>query len=133
MNFFEYLFCRLYWWNTKIVKEKEMPVYYSIMGISVFHGFSVIPIFGILYVLIYNSYYIDKTFLGMSPFLFFVLIAMIINFLYFRKKQRVLYKQFIKIPKQEQKRQDVLCIIYIAGIIVVNTFFVAYFRSKNLG
>ena len=50
MNFFEYLFCRLYWWNTKIVKEKEMPVYYSIMGISVFHGFSVIPIFGILYV-----------------------------------------------------------------------------------
>ncbi|MGE4334267.1 MAG: hypothetical protein AB7E53_14545, partial [Macellibacteroides sp.] len=104
-----------------------------IVGLAVFHGFSAIPIFGVLYVLIYNSYYIDKTFLGMSPFLIIVIIAMIINFLYFRKKQRVLYKQFIKIPKQEKKRKDVLCIIYIAGIIVVNTFFVAYFRSKNLG
>ena len=69
MNFFEYLFCRLYWWNTKIVKEKEMPVYYSIMGISVFHGFSVIPIFGILYVLIFDSFYIKDTAIGLDPFL----------------------------------------------------------------
>ena len=45
MNFFEYLYCRLYWWNTEVIKEKEMPVYYSIMGISVFHGFSILPIF----------------------------------------------------------------------------------------
>ena len=133
MNFFEYLYCRLYWWNTEVIKERSTPVFRSIVGLAVFHGFSVIPIFGVLYLLIYNSYYIDKTFLGMSPFLIIVIIAMIINFLYFRKKQRVLYKQFIKIPKQEKKSKDVLCIIYIAGIIVVNTFFVAYFRSKNLG
>ncbi len=69
----------------------------------------------------------------MSPFLIIVIIAMIINFLYFRKKQIVLYKQFKNIPKQEKKRKDVLCIIYIVSIIVVNTFFVVYFRSKNLG
>ena len=23
MNFFEYLFCRLYWWNTEKIKEKN--------------------------------------------------------------------------------------------------------------
>lgn len=39
MNFFEYLYCRLYWWNTEVIKEKDIPVYYSIMGIAVFHGF----------------------------------------------------------------------------------------------
>ena len=117
MNFFEYLFCRLYWWNTEVIKERSTPVFRSIVGLAVFHGFSAIPIFGVLYVLIYNSYYIDKTFLGMSPFLIIVIIAMIINFLYFRKKQRVLYKQFKNIPKQEKKRKDVLCIIYIVSII----------------
>ena len=64
MNFFEYLFCRLYWWNTEVIKERSTPVFRSIVGLAVFHGFSAIPIFGVLYVLIYNSYYIDKTFLG---------------------------------------------------------------------
>lgn len=133
MNFFEYLYCRLYWWNTEVIKERNTPVFRSIVGLAVFHGFSVIPIFGVLYLLIYNSYYIDKTFFGLSPFLIIVIIAMIINFLYFRKKQIVLYKQFKNIPKQEKKSKDVLCIIYIVSIIIVNTFFVVYFRSKNLG
>ena len=133
MNFFEYLFCRLYWWNTKIVKEKEMPVYYSIMGISVFHGFSVIPIFGILYVLIFDSFYIKDTAIGLDPFLIIGIISVAIDFLYFRNKQPILYKQFKKIPKQKKKRMDALCIIYIASIIVVNTLFMFYFRSKNAG
>ena len=133
MNFFEYLFCRLYWWNTKIVKEKEMPVYYSIMGISVFHGFSVIPIFDVLYLWIFNSYHIEKFIFGLNPYLTIGVIAIVIDFLYFRNKQTVLYKQFKKIPKQKKKRMDVLCIIYIASIIVVNTLFMFYFRSKNLG
>ena len=133
MNFFEYLFCRLYWWNTKIVKEKEMPVYYSIMGISVFHGFSVIPIFDVLYLWIFNSYHIEKFIFGLNRYLTIGVVALGIDFLYFRNKQTVLYKQFKKIPKQKKKRMDILCIIYIASIIVVNTLSMFYFRSKNLG
>ena len=133
MNFFEYLFCRLYWWNTKIVKEKEMPVYYSIMGISVFHGFSVIPIFDVLYLWIFNSYHIEKFIFGLNPYLTIGVVALGIDFFYFRNKQPILYKQFKKIPKQKKKRMDVLCIIYIVSIIVVNTLFTIYFRSKNAG
>ena len=133
MNFFEYLFCRLYWWNTKIVKEKEMPVYYSIMGISVFHGFSILPIFDVLYVWIFDSYYIENIFFGLDTYLVIGVIVLAIDFLYFRNKQPILHKQFKKIPKQKKKRMDVLCIIYIASIIVVNTLFTIYFRSKNAG
>jgi len=133
MNFFEYLFCRLYWWNTKIVKEKEMPVYYSIMGISVFHGFSVIPIFDVLYLWIFNSYHIEKFIFGLNPYLTIGVVALGIDSFYFRNKQPILYKQFKMIPKQKKKRMDVLCIIYIASIIVVNTLFMFYFRSKNAG
>ena len=133
MNFFEYLFCRLYWWNTKIVKEKEMPVYYSIMGISVFHGFSILPVFDVLYVWIFDSYYIENIFFGLDTYLVIGVIVLAIDFLYFRNKQPILHKQFKKIPKQKKKRMDVLCIIYIASIIVVNTLFTIYFRSKNAG
>lgn len=133
MNFFEYLFCRLYWWNTEIIKEKNMPVYYSIMGLSVFHGFSIIPIFGFLYVLIFGSYYIKNTVFGLNPFFIIGIITLVIDFLYFRNKQSTLYKQFKKIPKQKKKRKDILCIIYIASIIVVNILSMLYFRSKNLG
>jgi len=133
MNFFEYLFCRLYWWNTEIIKEKNMPVYYSIMGLSVFHGFSIIPIFDTLYVWIYNSYYIKDIFFGLDTYLTIGIITLVIDFLYFRNKQGVLYKQFKKIPKHKKKKMDILCITYIASIIIINILFTIYFRSKNLG
>ena len=47
MNFFEYLFCRLYWWNTEVIKEKVTPLFYSILGLSVFHTYTIIvlPLF----------------------------------------------------------------------------------------
>ena len=132
MNFFEYLFCRLYWWNTEVIKEKVTPLFYSILGLSVFHTYTIVPLYNIAFVLIYKTYYLEEI-LALSPYFIINIIFFIIDLIFFRNKQRVLYKQFIKIPKQEKKRKDVLCIIYIAGIIVVNTFFVAYFRSKNLG
>ena len=64
---------------------------------------------------------------------YYSVIVLAIDFLYFRNKQPILYKQFKKIPKQKKKRMDVLCIIYIVSIIVVNTLFTIYFRSKNAG
>jgi len=110
-----------------------MPVYYSIMGLSVFHGFSIIPIFDTLYVWIYNSYYIKDIFFGLDTYLTIGIITLVIDFLYFRNKQGVLYKQFKKIPKHKKKKMDILCITYIASIIIINILFTIYFRSKNLG
>ncbi len=132
MNFFEYLFCRLYWWNTVVIKEKVTPLFYSILGLSVFHTYTIVPLYCILYVLIYDSFYLEDI-LNLSPFVIINIIFFIIDLIFFRNKQRVLYKRFKEISKQEKKRKDVLCIVYITSIIVVNTFFLLYFRSKNLG
>ena len=132
MNFFEYLFCRLYWWNTVVIKEEVTPLFYSILGLSVFHTYTIVPLYCILYVLIYDSFYLEDI-LNLSPFVIINIIFFITDLIFFRNKQRVLYKQFKKISKQEKKRKDVLCIVYITSIIVVNTFFLLYFRSKNLG
>jgi hypothetical protein len=51
MNFFDYLFCRLYWWNTQIIKETDILVVYCVFGLSAFQTFSIMPIYMSLYVL----------------------------------------------------------------------------------
>jgi len=132
MNFFEYLLCRLYWWNTEIIKEKVTPLFYSILGLSVFHTYTIVPLYNIAFVLIYKTYYLEEI-LALSPYFIINIIFFIIDLIYFRNKQPILYKQFKKIPKQKKTRMDVWCIIYIVSIIVVNTLFMFYFRSKNAG
>jgi len=133
MNFFEYLFCRLYWWNTKIIKEDVVPIYYSRLGLAVFQGFTIIPFYAIFNVLLFGSFHIKKI-LEINPFIIIIAIAFVVNVLYFSKsRSTVLLKKFEKIPKEKKKRTDILCIIYIVTIIVVNVLFVAYFRGKNLG
>ena len=67
MNFFEYLFCRLYWWNTEIIKEKVTPLFYSILGLSVFHTYTIVPLYNIAFVLIYKTYYLEEI-LALSPY-----------------------------------------------------------------
>ena len=32
-----HLFYRIYWWNVRIVKEKDFPVFSALLGIAVFH------------------------------------------------------------------------------------------------
>ena len=132
MNFFEYLFCRLYWWNTVVIKEEVTPLFYSILGLSVFHTYTIVPLYNIAFVLIYKTYYLEEI-LALSPYFIINIIFFIIDLIYFRNKQPILYKQFKKIPKQKKTRMDVWCIIYIVSIIVVNTLFMFYFRSKNAG
>jgi len=131
MIFFEYLFCRLYWWNTEIIKEKNTPVFYSIAGLSVFHTYTIVPLYSIIYVLIYKTYFLEEI-LTLSPFVIINIIVFIIDFIYFKNKQSVLYKRFKEISKQEKKRKDVFCIIYIVSIIIVNVLISNYLRSKNM-
>ena len=98
-----------------------------------FHTLSIIPIYSTLYVLLFKSFYINKI-LGINPFLIIAVISFVLNSLYFSKpKYTVLLKKFDKIPKEQKKKKDILCIVYIASIIVVDVIFFIYFRSKNLG
>jgi hypothetical protein len=132
MNFFEYLFCRIYWWNTQIIKEKDIPIVYSITGLSVFQGFSIIPFYNVIYICIYKSFYI-KDILNISPYLLIGIIVLTIDYLYFKKPRYIiLLKKFNKIPKAQKKKKDILCIIYIAILIIVNVWFTIYIRSYNV-
>ena len=82
MNFFEYFFCRFYWWNTEVIKEKVTPLFYSILGLSVFHTYTIVPLYCILYVLIYDSFYLEDI-LNLSPFVIINIIFFITDLIFF--------------------------------------------------
>ena len=72
--------------------------------------------------------------MGINPFLIIAVIVFTLNYLYFKGYRRtVLLKKFEKIPEEQKRRKDILCIVYIASIIVINILFFIYFRSKNIG
>jgi hypothetical protein len=132
MSFFEYLFCRLYWWNTQIIKEKDVPSVYSIFGLSIFQGFSIIPVYDIMYRYLFKSFYIKDIF-GINSYLIIGLIVLLIDFAYFRKSRyEILLKKFQKLLPVEKRKKDILCIIYILTIIVVNVLLTIYFRAHNV-
>ena len=132
MNFFEYLFCRLYWWNTQIIKENVVPVFYSIVGLSVFQWFSIIPFYDYIYVLLYNSFYIEDLW-GINPYFIICAPLLLINFIYFRKNRyTILFKKIIKISEKEKKKKDIYCIVYILMIVIVNVLTVIHFRQHTV-
>jgi hypothetical protein len=130
MNFFEYLFCRLYWWNTKIIKETDIPVFYCVCGLSVFQTYSIMPIYILLYILrVFNG---DIDILNMSPYLLVNAIILIADYLYFKKKKyTVLLKKFGEIRKNTKIKLDILCIIYILMIIISNVVVFIVYRAQH--
>ena len=71
--------------------------------------------------------------MGINPFLIIAVIVFTLNYIYFKKYRRTaLLKQFEKIPKEQKRKKDILCIVYISAIIVINVIFFIYFRKQNL-
>ncbi len=70
----------MYWWNTEKIKEKNTPVFYSIAGLSVFHTYTIVPLYSIIYVLIYKTYSLEGI-LTLSPFVIINIIVFIIDFI----------------------------------------------------
>ena len=134
MNFFDYMYCRLYWWNTKIIKEKETPTFYSIVGLSVFQSFGIIPIIDICGIFIGNSTYINAV-LSISHFyLVLGIIVLIVDLIYYNKKKRKkLYTTFANLTVDKKKKLDILCLSYILIIIVSNILLSIYMRFRYEG
>jgi len=112
MIFFEYLFCRLHWISTEIVKEKDTPRAASIFGLSAYQGFTIVPLYDITYVFLFKSHYIEDV-LGINPYLIIGVIVLVINIFYFNYKSKyaVLLEKFKNMPIRKRKKRDILCII----------------------
>ena len=134
--FFEYLFCRHYWWFSQIALDRKYidPTFHSILAMSVIHGWCIIPIYNLFYLFLYKSYYVDNIFgVKVNPYLFIGIIVTLIDFIYFNRKRRtVLWEQFKKMSKKEKRRKDIIVIVIVIIIIIINVSITVLFRSQNL-
>src|SRR5690625_3233146 len=110
-KFFNHLFYRIYWWNKTIVKEKDFPVFSSLLGISVFHILNISTLIFIILVYIFKNPMVYPKWIHLI-IMFAVLV--LDYFIYIHKKR---YKEIIKSSENETKislkRKDYFSLIYI--------------------
>ncbi len=131
MNLFDYMYCRLYWWNTKMLKEKETPSFYSIVGLSVFQSFGIIPIVDACGIFVWGSTYVNAILSVSHLYLILGLIILVVDSIYYDKERRKrLYLIFINLIVDKKKKLDVFCLLYIIIIVVLNVLLSNYMRLK---
>ena len=113
MNLFDYMYCRLYWWNTKMLKEKETP---SVDACGIF---------------VWGSTYVNAILSVSHLYLILGLIILVVDSIYYDKERRKrLYLKFINLIVDKKKKLDVFCFLYIIIIVVLNVLLSNYMRLK---
>lgn len=108
MKFFDYVFYKMRWWNTKVVLDFS-PFFSAIIIMAVFQGFNVLFVLNcIKYYWGYSIDFVDKYFLAL-PIIFFIF-----NFFYYRSpiKQANVDKWVLGIPQKAKKTYNVCTILY---------------------
>ncbi len=114
-------FFRIYWWNVQIVKEKELPIFSTLLGIAVLHilNFTTI-VFGFITFVIEDVNIYPKWI-----HIICMLLILIIDYFLFVHKDK--YKEIISknhIPENQIKKLDYLVIFYILLTFVSLAFII---------
>jgi len=110
-KFFNHLFYRIHWWNVKIVKDKDLPIFSTLMGFSVFIIINLSTIIFAFYIFIW------KNPLDYPKIVHFIIMVsvVVINYLIFIHNRK--YIQILEMAKSVEKKRihlnDKLTILYI--------------------
>ena len=118
MKFFDYLFNKMKWWNTKVVLDFS-PFFSSIIIIAVFQGFNLFFVLNFIkYFWNRNMNFIDKYFL-IIPVLFLTW-----NYLYYRspKKQKNIERWALNLSIRARKIYNTFIILYF----ILSFFFIIW-------
>ena len=112
-KFTHHLFYRIYWWNTKIVKDdKSLAPFSTLLGTSLL---KVLNLVSLLYLI--NRYLIQES-LFIPKWLQTIIFLLVIMFDYFNYLYNSKYKSIIKetkdLSKSELKKRDHIVVYYIA-------------------
>ncbi len=132
MMFFDYFFYRNYWWDIKIIKNKDYPIFASIVGVSFFQVMNVFFIKSFIqFQLLDRKDVLDneQNLLG----IIIVAIILVANYIYFNKSKR--YKNIInKYRLWNSNRKyiyDILSVFYII-VTFISTIMIAYSVRNNI-
>lgn len=128
MKFFDYLFYKMKWWNTKVVLDFS-PFFSAIIIIAVFQGFNVLTALDFIkFYWGFSISFVDKYFL-LLPIIFFIL-----NFFYYHSpiKQAYIDKWMLEIS-QKQKQTYNICVVLYFVISLFLLIWIGYnIRQQNL-
>jgi len=128
MKFFDYVFYKMKWWNTKIVLDFS-PFLSAIIILAVFQGFNILFILNCLkYYWGYSFSIIDKYFLGL-PIIFFI-----VNLLYYRPsvKQSNIDNWVLSLTKKSQKIYNLFVILYFIVSLILLIWIGYAIRQQNI-
>ncbi len=128
MKFFDYLFYKMKWWNTKVVTDFS-PFYSSIIILAVFQGFNVLTVVNFIkFNWNYNIILIDKYFL-LLPIVFFIF-----NYFYYRSpvKQANIEKWILTLTKKTKIINNICVILYLILSIVLLIWIGYNIRQQNI-
>ena len=125
---FNHLFYRTYWWNIKIIKEKELPVLSAFLFTTGIIGINLMTIvFSVL------------TFAFKNPRLFpdwgywaLMIMALVSNYFLFikKKKYKIILSHSENLSKLEKRKLDTFVIIYL--FLTFFLFVILINESNNL-
>jgi hypothetical protein len=128
MRFFDYIFYKMKWWNTKKILDFS-PFLSAIIILAVFQGFNVLFVLNCLkYYWGYSVSIIDKYFLGL-PVIFFV-----INLLRYHSsvKQSNIDNWVLSLTKKSQKIYNLLVILYFIVSLILLIWIGYNIRQQNI-
>jgi hypothetical protein len=132
MTALDYLYFRVHWWNTNVVKDTSFLLLTNVFGVSVFAVLNLTSILILLLVYVWNDgfYLYTKN----AQIALITLIA-IINYFIFAHKTRYadVVKRFSAYDRQTIKRYDHWLLMYIFLTVMLTIFAITEGRSYFLG
>lgn len=129
-KFFNHLFYRVYWWNVKVVKESQLPLYSTVLGVSLFFYLNLSTvIFTILLYWVRDFSGFTKT----QHILCGGIVLLIVYLTYVRtgRYEKVL-KDSKEKPKSETRKLDIAVICYIFITFLLMILIIVKGREFNL-
>lgn len=127
MNFFDYLFYKMEWWNSKIVFDLS-PFFSSILIISVFQGFN------ILFLLNFCEYFFWKELSIIDNYVLIIPASLfILNYFKYNKNKRriIIQKRVNSFTNRKKNIYNFLTITYFVfslGILILIAYLI---RIRN--
>jgi hypothetical protein len=129
VGLFKYLFFRIHWWNTNVIRNENYPIFGAIIGVASFQSLNIKFISDfILYVILdRRDLIVNQT---KTVGIIVVTIVLVLNGIYYQKFGVEVIEKFKSYSKDKRTRHDVIILFYII-ITLVSTIGLAYMIRNN--
>ena len=110
LRFSNHLFYRIYWWNVRVVKEKDLPLFSALLGISIFHILNFSAVVFAYYIFVLKDVQLYPKWLH----ILFMLLILTIDYFVFVHNGR--YKKLISknvVSDKKFQKLDFVIILYL--------------------